>query len=180
MLSAATRQLTVDIMSLDNTDLAKMAEMLVRSPDYRVLRKLAPRDEFAAYEGQHTRTGILLDVETTGLNTSQDEVIELAMIKFSYLPDDRIAAVTGVFSSFNEPSIPIPEEVVELTRITDEMVAGHRIDPEAVASFVNDAAITVAHNANFDRKVCGTLLAGIRAEALGMLGNRSGVAQTRL
>lgn len=139
-------------MLLENVNLAKMAETLAQSPDYRVLRKLVPRDEFAACEGQDTRTGILLDVETTGLNTSQDEVIELAMVKFTYLPDDRIAAVTGVFSSFNEPSIPIPEEVVELTRITDEMVAGHRIDPGAVASFVSDAALTVAHNANFDRK----------------------------
>ena len=74
------------------------------------------------------------------------------MIKFTYLADDRIAAITDVFSSFNEPSIPIPEEVVELTHITDEMVAGHRIDPDAVAAFVSDAALTVAHNASFDRK----------------------------
>jgi DNA polymerase-3 subunit epsilon len=43
-----------------------------------------------------------------------------------------------VFSAFNEPSIPIPEEVVELTHITDEMVAGHRIDPDAVAAFVSE------------------------------------------
>ena len=129
-----------------------MAEILAQSPDYRVLRKLNPRNEFAVSEGQATRTGILLDVETTGLNTMKDEVIELAMVKFTYLPDDRIAAITGIFSSFNEPSIPIPEEVVELTRITDEMVSGHRIDPDAVASFVSDAVLTVAHNANFDRK----------------------------
>lgn len=142
----------VDIMSSENVNLARMAQMLAQSPDYRVLRKLVPREEFAAFEGQETRTGILIDVETTGLNTSQDEVIELAMVKFTYLPDDRIAAVTSVFSSFNEPSIPIPEEVVELTRITDDMVAGHRIDPDAVASFVADAVIIVAHNANFDRK----------------------------
>src|SRR6201981_1404821 len=108
-------------MSLEDINLAKMAEILAHSPDYRVLRKLIPRDEFATCNGQTTRTGILLDVETTGLNTAQDEVIELAMVKFTYLPDDRIATVTGVFSSFNEPSIPIPEEVVELTQITDEM-----------------------------------------------------------
>lgn len=139
-------------MSFETTDLTEMAEILARSPDYRVLRKLVSRDEFAACEGHDTRTGILLDVETTGLNTSQDEVIELAMIKFTYLADDRIAAITDVFSSFNEPSIPIPEEVVELTHITDEMVAGHRIDPDAVAAFVSDAALTVAHNASFDRK----------------------------
>src|SRR5262245_49873169 len=139
-------------MSLESVDLAKMAEMLAESPDYRVLRKLVPRGDFAACEGQPTRTGILLDVETTGLNTSQDEVIELAMVKFTYLPDDRIATVTDVFSSFNEPSIPIPEEIVELTGITDEMVSGHRIDPDVVASFVSDAVLTIAHNANFDRK----------------------------
>jgi hypothetical protein len=32
--------------------------------------------------------------------------------------------------------------VVELTQITDEMVAGHRIDPDAVASFVSDTALS--------------------------------------
>ena len=139
-------------MLLENINLAEIAEVLAQSSDYRVLRKLVPRDNFAESEGQETRTGILLDVETTGLNTAQDEVIELAMVKFTYLPDDRIAAVTDMFSSFNEPSIPIPEEVGELTHITDEMVTGHRIDPDAVATFVSDAALTIAHNANFDRK----------------------------
>lgn len=148
----AFKRKTVESMSSENVDLAKMAEMLARSPDYRVLRKLLPRSEFAACSGQVTRTGILIDVETTGLNTAQDEVIELAMVKFTYLPDDRIAAITDVFSSFNEPSIPIPEEITELTGITDEMVSGHRIDPNAVASFVADAVLIVAHNASFDRK----------------------------
>ena len=57
-------------MSLENIHLAKMAEMLAQSPDYRVLRKLVPRDELAPCNGQTTRTGILLDVETTGLNTA--------------------------------------------------------------------------------------------------------------
>ena len=41
----------------------------------------------------------------------------------------------------------------ELTGITDEMVLGHRINPDAVAAFVSDAAIVIAHNASFDRKL---------------------------
>ena len=139
-------------MSSDEIDLAAIAETLAKSPDYRVLRKLIPRTEFAPSAGQETRIGILLGVETTGLNTAQDEIIELAMVKFDYLPDDRIARVTDVFSSFNEPSNPIPNEITELTGITDEMVSGNRIDPAAVAAFASDVVIIIAHNANFDRK----------------------------
>jgi DNA polymerase-3 subunit epsilon len=82
----------------------------------------------------------------------QDEIIELAMVKFDYLPDDKIARITDIFSSFNEPENPIPDEISELTGITNEMVLGYRIDPEAVSAFASDAVIVVAHNANFDRK----------------------------
>jgi DNA polymerase-3 subunit epsilon len=140
-------------MSLEEISLAAMAETLARSPDYRVLRRLRPRTEFASSEGQTTKTGILLDVETTGLDTARDEVIELAMVKFTYLSDDTIARITDTFSSFNEPQNPIPTEITDLTGITDEMVLGHRIDPEAVAAFATDAGIVIAHNANFDRKL---------------------------
>jgi DNA polymerase III subunit epsilon len=136
----------------NEADLAAMAETLSKSPNYRVLRRLAPRKELTPCNGQPTRIGILLDVETTGLDTAKDEIIELAMVKFAYLPDGNIAHVIDVFSAFNEPSIPIPVEIVELTHITDDMVRGHRIDNEVVEAFAADAAIIIAHNAAFDRK----------------------------
>ena len=142
----------VDPMLTDGPDLSAMADALGKSPDYRVLRRLVPRTEFTPSDGQTTRTGIMLDVETTGLDTRRDEIIELAMIKFTYLPDDRIARITDIFSSFNEPENPIPAEITELTGITDEMVLGHRINPDAVTAFASDAVIVIAHNASFDRK----------------------------
>jgi DNA polymerase-3 subunit epsilon len=74
------------------------------------------------------------------------------MVKFDYLPDGRVVGVKDVFSSFNEPSVPIPTEVTALTGITDEMVAGQRIDEAVVSAFVEDAVIVIAHNAGFDRK----------------------------
>lgn len=129
-----------------------MADALAKTGDYRVLRRLVPRTTFVPSIGEVTKTGVLIDVETTGLDQQQDEIIELGMVKFEYLPDGRIAGLRDVFTSFNEPSGPIPPEVSALTGITDEMVAGHRIDEAAVSSFVADAMIVIAHNAGFDRK----------------------------
>ena len=115
--------------------LAAMAEALAKSADYRVLRRLVPRVTFTQSVGQSTKTGILLDVETTGLDLQKDEVIELGIVKFDYVGDGRIVGVRDVFTSFNEPSIPIPaRSYSSLTGITDEMVAGHRIDASAVTS----------------------------------------------
>ncbi|BAR57420.1 3'-5' exonuclease [Bradyrhizobium diazoefficiens] len=138
--------------TLDQPDLAAMAEALARSPDYRVLRRLVARGIYVPTSGQEVRTGILLDTETTGLDCAKDEIIELGMVKFDYTADGRIVGVRDVFSAFNEPSGPISAEVTALTGITNEMVAGHKIDDAAVAAFVEDSLITIAHNSNFDRK----------------------------
>ncbi len=136
----------------DDGDLASLAEALVRSGNYRVLRRLVPRAMSIPSTDQVCRTGVILDVETTGLDQQKDEIIELGMVKFDYLPDGSITGLRDVFTSFNEPTIPVPPEVTALTGITDEMVAGRRIDKTAVSAFVADAVIVIAHNAGFDRK----------------------------
>lgn len=136
----------------DPHSLAAMAETLASSGEYRILRRLVPRSEFADSQGAAVKTGILLDVETTGLDHTRDEIIELAMVKFDYLSDGTVVRAGATFNAFNEPSRPIPPEIVELTGITDDIVAGHRIDADAVAAFAESAVIVIAHNAGFDRK----------------------------
>jgi len=138
-------------MHQDDINLTAMADTLVRSGEYRVLRRLLPRAIVPA-NGQVGKTGVILDVETTGLDQQKDEIIELGMVKFDYLPDGRIGGIRDIFTSFNEPSGSIPAEVTALTAITDEMVSRQRIDEAAVSAFVTDAAIVIAHNAAFDRK----------------------------
>jgi DNA polymerase III subunit epsilon len=138
-------------MTTIDQDLAAMAQTLEASGEYRVLRRLAFRQWFSTPTAL-TKVGILLDVETTGLDTASDEVVELGMVKFSYHPDGTVAAVLDRFSSLNEPSRTIPEEAIKLHGITNEMAAGHKIDVDAVAAFASDAAIIIAHNAAFDRK----------------------------
>jgi DNA polymerase III subunit epsilon len=127
----------------------EMAAALESHPDYRVLRRLKYRDDFIDAGDQQTRTGIVLDVETTGLDTSSDEIIELGMVKFTYLPSGEIVRVIDTFSSLNEPTKQIPPEATKLHGITDAMVAGHKI---AVDLFASDAVVVIAHNAGFDRR----------------------------
>jgi len=131
-----------------------MIAALEGTGNYKVLRRLQPRESFERVaDGQELRTGIILDLETTGLDTASDEVIEIGLVKFAYCLDGRIAHVMGSFCSFNEPDKPIPAEVTELTGITDVMVAGHKIDEASVSEFISDAVVVVAHNASFDRPI---------------------------
>ncbi len=134
----------------DETEIS--ARRLEATGDYKVLRRLVPRQPTPQPAGYTGKIGIVLDFETTGLDAANDEVIEVAMIKFRYSDADEITGIGGVFQSYNQPSVPIPPAVTELTGITDAMVAGHHIDDAALEAFVADAHVVIAHNAGFDRK----------------------------
>ncbi len=133
-------------------DLEGMAEQLRASGEYRVQRRLQPRTRINDSLGAPTRSGLLVDVETTGLDPQKHEIIELAMVPFSYLPDGTICDVGAAFEQLNQPSSPIPPSITRLTGITDAMVADQSIDNEAVRALVDGAALVVAHNASFDRR----------------------------
>lgn len=132
--------------------LEDMARKLEASGDYKVLRRLVPHTVDQACQREADRIGLVIDLETTGLDYERDEVIELGMAKFAYSAEDTIAGVLADFHGFQQPSRPIPMEVSRLTGITDEIVAGHAIDANAVTAFVDDANFIVAHNAAFDRR----------------------------
>src|SRR5262245_11400184 len=130
---------------------SEMIAALEAAGDYKVLRRLKPRDIFnVADQDQDLRVGVLIDLETTGLDVNADEVIEIGMVKFTYLPQGQVVQVVDTFVSLNEPIKEISAEISDLTGITPEMVVGHRVDGAAVAKFVSDAVVVIAHNAAFD------------------------------
>ena len=135
-----------------NEETEDLARRLEATGNYRILRRLLPQQPTAAAAGCGNKVGIIVDFETTGLDPKKDEIIEVAMVKFHYSNSDQVVGVTGIFQAFNQPSVPIPKEIIELTGISDEMVAGHKIDDAALENFVADAKIIIAHNAAFDRK----------------------------
>ncbi|MTJ93994.1 MAG: hypothetical protein F8N36_14220 [Desulfovibrio sp.] len=83
-----------------NADLEAMAATLVSSGEYRVQRKLVPRRQITPPNGEKKWLGICLDIETTGLDPISDEIIELAMVPFTYGFDGRIYDILEPFSRF--------------------------------------------------------------------------------
>ena len=129
----------------------EMADALSRDPDYRVLRRIQPRSIIPAH-GTETRRALFVDTETTGLDPASDEIIELAMTPFTYSTDGRIFEIDDSYRGLRQPSKPIPPEITAINGITNEMVAGQKIDVDEVAHFADGAAPIIAHNAAFDRK----------------------------
>lgn len=132
-------------------DLESLAGTLEASGNYRVLRRLPERTTVTEPDGSEQHLGLVLDVETTGLDPKRDEIIELAMVPFSFSGDGRIFNVGPAFAALSQPSIPIPPEITELTGITDEMVAGRAINAAEVVEIAEGAVLIVAHHAEFDR-----------------------------
>lgn len=129
----------------------QMAQALEASDDYRVLRRLTPRPVVNPPDGTPTRIGLFVDVETTGLESSTDEVIELAMVPFTFGTDGRIFEVGKPFEQQAEPTQPVPLDVQQLTGISPASLAGKRIDLFEIARYAKAADLIVAHHAQFDR-----------------------------
>jgi DNA polymerase III subunit epsilon len=130
----------------------KIIKTLEDTGDYRVLRRLKTSGHYHQPDGSNTKLAILIDLETTGLDSTKDEIIEIAMVPFTYSDDGRIFEVLEAYNELQEPSQPIPAVVSQITGITDEMVKGHKINAEKVLEVAEPAALIIAHNAAFDRK----------------------------
>ncbi len=97
---------------------------------------------------------VVFDIETTGLSAASCAITEIGGVLI------KNGQVLDRFSTFVDPKTPIPEHIVKLTGITDEMVQGAPGEEEAVRAFLEFVGdrMLIAHNANFDtgfiRRVC--------------------------
>jgi DNA polymerase III subunit epsilon len=149
-------------------DSEAMAQRLEQDPDYRVLRRLKPISDYGPPPAGplESRRVLVLDTETTGLSHQNDKVIELAMLLVSVdLTTGLPFGPVELFEGFEDPGMPIPAIAKEVTGITDEMVAGQRIDDGLVQAMVSQADWVVAHNAGFDRPFVEARFPGFAAKA---------------
>ena len=89
---------------------------------------------------------VVFDIETTGLSSELNHITEIGAVKVEN------AEITDRWSSFINPGEPIPPKIVELTGITDEMVADAPKISDILGNFFDfcKGSVLVAHNAKFD------------------------------
>jgi len=111
----------------------------------------------------YPRSFVGLDLETTGVDSREDRIIEIGAVR---IVDGE---VDETLSAFVDPGRQIPSDVVYLTGITDEDVAGappiEDVLPRLI-EFVRDDPI-VAHSASFDTAFLAAAAAGRDDLALG-------------
>ena len=91
-------------------------------------------------------TYCVFDLETTGLSFRTEKITEIGIMKI------KNGEVIDEFSSFVNPEKPIPQKVIDVTHITDDMVANapkiQELLPK-ILEFMGDSVL-VGHNVDFD------------------------------
>ena len=99
-------------------------------------------------------TYVVFDLETTGLYpNSGDSIIEIGAVKI------KNGEIIEKYDELINPNRPLPQKIVEVTNITDEMLKDKDNEENAVKRFIEwfgDLPM-VAHNAKFCME-CGTQL----------------------
>jgi ATP-dependent DNA helicase DinG len=89
---------------------------------------------------------VALDFETTGIDSVNDRIIEVAAIRFT---DGK---ASNKFVKLVNPGRPIPDFITNITNISNEMVKDAQLEEEIVeelTKFIGDSPI-IAHNTTFD------------------------------
>ena len=91
-------------------------------------------------------TFVVFDIETTGLDSLSNEIIEIGALKV------KDGKVVDTFDNLIKPSHPISDFITNLTGITNEMVETAETIEEVLKQFINFIGdnILMGHNVNFD------------------------------
>lgn len=138
-------------------DVSQITQVLAMPEQYKLLTKVPYTLEEAQAIFNRTAVGdeidiVILDLETTGLDKADDEIIEIGLVNAKYSVSARmITSVTRVGNYYEQPRTPITEEITHHTGITNEMVEGHKFDFNEIMAWFDGDPFVIAHNAIFDR-----------------------------
>lgn len=100
-----------------------------------------------------------VDVETTGLDSEKDEIIELAILLFAF--DRNTGQIMGIVDEYvgqREPERSIPRAATAIHGLTKRMLKGKSLDYARITAIAQRAEFYVAHNSQFDAGFCCDIL----------------------
>jgi len=151
---------------LDEYSADVLAECLYNRGDtYRVLQRLDIQKGVLIETEEKSTVGLVVDVETNGLDPNRHQIIELAVRRFRYDADGRILRLDHPYSWFEDPGEPLDPAITALTGITDEILASTSIDAARASALFRSADICIAHKASFDRRFVERRLPEIAGKA---------------
>ena len=99
---------------------------------------------------------IFFDTETSGLDCSRCNIIELALLTV----EDGV--ITETYDEFIDVGVPISRKISDLTGITNEMIKNEGIDEKSAALDLKQRltpdTLMIAHNCQFDLQFLYSLL----------------------
>lgn len=95
--------------------------------------------------------GLIIDLETTGIDAENDKIIEIGIVEFVVSDEHSCPAITNMYGEVEDPKIPLSDEIKSITGLDDYMLQGRSIDWKRVRELIDSSAIVIAHNVDFDR-----------------------------
>jgi DNA polymerase III subunit epsilon len=93
--------------------------------------------------------GIIVDIETTGLDAKNDEIIEVGVLEFC-IDEQQNPTITSMYCGLEDPQRELEPEISALTGISNQVVKNQKINWPLVRAYFERASVVIAHNAEFD------------------------------
>jgi DNA polymerase-3 subunit epsilon len=136
-------------LSPDAEELAKAIEL---SDDYRVLRRVPRPYSSMPHMGPMPdgRCIAIVDVETTGLDSETDVIIELAIMLCFVDDQGEVIGHFGPFSWLQDPERELDPKISLITGLGAQHLEGQKINDGVAFGMLDRADLILAHNAKFD------------------------------
>lgn len=109
---------------------------------------------------------VCFDIETTGLSPESDCIIEIGAVKV------REGKIIEYYNELIKPPVPLPENIIKLTGITEDMLKGAESQEKVIPRFIDFAGedILMGHNIMFDYSFLK-----VNAERIGLAFEKNGI-----